>query len=345
MKKIGIVCEYNPFHEGHLYHIQQTKRAFPHSQIICAMSGNFVQRGQVAVFDKFSRARTALENGADIVVEMPVIGVLTSAGNFAKCGIKLLEGCGAEIISFGCETDNLELLIKTAKILKDEPIEFKTILKSKLATGMSYAKARHEALLNFLGQSPLATPNATLGVEYIINMVKSQPFLVKRHPNYSATAKRKEMDHPICNDDLSQVVTYCLQDLNYLLTLPDFGEGLAQRLFHSAQRYQKFSDIAMDVKTKRYAYTRIQRFMLCALLRITADKQQRFFKSHPNYARVLGVKRESLNLMSEILLPLITTPNICNEFLETDLFASTIYGLTRENSPNQSSEFSRLIIV
>jgi len=176
MRVLGLVTEYNPFHNGHKYHIEQSKEAVNADYTICVMSGNFVQRGAPALLNKWARAKMALLNGADLVIELPVCYVLQSAEHFAFGAVKLLDSLGiVDYICFGSEYGKIDLLDEIAQILINEPAELTYDIKLLLNNGCSYAKAREKAVLEYMKKRHLATevenilssPNNILGIEYL----------------------------------------------------------------------------------------------------------------------------------------------------------------------------------
>ncbi len=173
MKVNGIVAEYNPFHNGHKYHIEESKRKTGADYTIIAMSGNFVQRGAPALTDKYSRARMALENGADLVLELPVIYAASSAEYFAMGAVSLLDKLGIVThLSFGSESGDLNILSRIARILFKEPEEYRVLLQGKLREGLSYPTARTEAILRYCPsleayRNVFTSPNNILGIEYL----------------------------------------------------------------------------------------------------------------------------------------------------------------------------------
>ena len=171
MKTIGIIAEYNPFHQGHAYQIRQAKSAFGADFVVAAISGDFVQRGEPAIFDKYTRTAMALNCGADLVVELPVEFATGSAEDFASCGVALLDKLGAvDGNLFGSEEGALAPLQAAADVLLSEPEDFRLVLKDELANGFSYPAAREKALSAALeGQifAGIASPNNILGIEYL----------------------------------------------------------------------------------------------------------------------------------------------------------------------------------
>lgn len=187
---LAIIGEYNPFHNGHLYHLHKSIESVNANRTIAIISGNFVQRGNVSIIDKWSKARMALANGIDLVLELPCIYSISSAENFALGAIKTLNELKVvDTVSFGCETTDISLLKKFAEILTEEPDEFKSLLSHELSKGISFPKARENALLMYLNDirkyaNVLSSPNNILAIEYLkaLNITKStiEPLCIKR---------------------------------------------------------------------------------------------------------------------------------------------------------------------
>ena len=169
MKACGIVAEYNPLHTGHVYQMNKARQISQGDCIIVVMSGNFVQRGEPAVIDKYARTSAALKAGADIVVELPVYYALSSAENFAKGAVLTLNTMKAASICFGAETDNADCLAKISRTIISESPEYKAILNKTLAEGLSYPAARQTALLEYLPECKdiITGSNNILAIEYI----------------------------------------------------------------------------------------------------------------------------------------------------------------------------------
>lgn len=187
---LGIVAEYNPFHNGHLYHLEESKRQANADLSICVMSGNFTQRGNTAIIDKWSRAKMALESGVDLVLELPLIYSISSAENFAFGSISILNKLGiVDAISFGSEAGDMNILNAFAEILHEEPKEYLSLLEHELAKGVSYPQAREKAILMYLNDirkyaNVLSNPNNILGIEYLKTLKrfrsKIKPLTIKR---------------------------------------------------------------------------------------------------------------------------------------------------------------------
>lgn len=201
MLNFGIIAEYNPFHNGHLYHILQSKEKTKSENCIVVMSGNFVQRGEPAVLDKYKRAKSALLNGAAMVIELPVPFATGSADVFAFGAINLLEQSNIiDYLCFGVETDNLDFMKQISDILISEPKEYKDYLVKEISKGISYPTARQNAIECYISKNKeqfssfncqdlsfLKTPNNILGLEYIKALrglnSKIKPVAIKRKGN------------------------------------------------------------------------------------------------------------------------------------------------------------------
>jgi len=192
VKTVGIVSEYNPFHNGHKYHIEAAKEACGADYCVCIMSGSFVQRGEPAIFDKWTRAKMAVLNGADLVIELPVVYACQPAEIFALGAIKILNALGViDFLCFGSELGDTDALHSLARLLHNEPEAFKLLLKKQLELGVSYPRAVSAALTSYLGARSeavtgdiLGNPNNVLGIEYIKALMAIQssiePIAVKR---------------------------------------------------------------------------------------------------------------------------------------------------------------------
>lgn len=187
MKTVGLITEYNPFHNGHAYHIEKAKMLTGADRVIVVMSGDFVQRGAPAVMPKHLRTESALLSGASLIIELPVCFATGSAEYFAQGSISLLNQLGCiDSICFGSECGDLHLLKEIAQILADEPIEYQTALKQALKEGASFPAARQEALNIYSDKYSeiIASPNNILGIEYLKALAKihskMEPFTIKR---------------------------------------------------------------------------------------------------------------------------------------------------------------------
>ena len=171
-KILGIIAEYNPFHNGHLYHLENSKKITGCEYTIAIISGNFTQRGSTSIVDKWQKTKMALSNGIDLVIELPTLYAISSSENFADGAIKILNSLNiVDYLAFGTETNDISKLDKIAEILSDEPTEYKSILSNELKKGISFPKARENALSIYLNNDEysniLSFPNNILGIEYL----------------------------------------------------------------------------------------------------------------------------------------------------------------------------------
>ena len=151
MRVLGVIAEYNPFHNGHAYHLEQSKQESDADAVVCVISGNFVQRGNTSLVDKWTKTEMALLNGADLVIELPTVYSVSSAENFAEGSMKLLNSLGVvNSFSFGSECGDITTLNNIANVLHAEPKEYVTMLNRELELGSSFPKAREKAALLYL---------------------------------------------------------------------------------------------------------------------------------------------------------------------------------------------------
>ncbi len=243
MKNLGIVVEYNPFHNGHIFHIEQSKQITKSDNTIAVMSSNFVQRGEPSVLNKFSRTQSALENGVDLVLELPTPYSTASAELFSQAAVSILNKSGIiNSIAFGSECGDVSQLKTMAQILVDEPEAFKSEIKKALDTGVNFPTARAIALnnINPLFSELISSPNNILGVEYLKALIRLKsditPYTVTRsisnyhdealpinHSIASATSIRNNL-----KDDINSINSYVPKS-----TLLELHNSHEQQLFPS----------------------------------------------------------------------------------------------------------------
>lgn len=219
-KVLGIIAEYNPFHNGHLLHLEKSKKICDAQYSVCVMSGNFVQRGNTSIVNKWIRAEMALKSGVDLVLELPTVYSISSAENFAEGAIKLLNSLKiVDTISFGSENSDINVLNRISSVLHEEPKQYLEFLNSESKKGLSFPKARENAILLYLNDEKylniLNQPNNTLAIEYLKALKKYKshisPISVKREKVFynsncivdeyaSATAIRNMIIHEQFND-------------------------------------------------------------------------------------------------------------------------------------------------
>lgn len=262
MKIVGIIVEYNPFHNGHKYHIEKANELTGADYVVAVMSGNFVQRGTPAITDKYTRTKMALLNGVDVVYELPAYYASASAESFAFGAVSILNGLGSiDYLCFGAENDDLALMQTIAEILLKEPPTYKTILKKELAQGISFPLARKKALMPLLTdyednrvETLLKSSNSILGIEYIKALLKLNssivPIVLKRKGSgyneealpedstlSSATALRKNYEeykslnnyHLYVPDNVKQLLSEAEGHV-FPMELDDFSQFLYYKL-------------------------------------------------------------------------------------------------------------------
>jgi len=337
IKATGITAEYNPLHNGHVFHMEEARRLTGCDALVVAMSGDYVQRGEPAISDKWARTGSALASGADLVVEIPVICCLGDAGRYASAGVSLLEALGCSNIAFGSESADADQLVRTADFLCSNKKIIADIISDLTSDGMSYPAARAEAVSRLGGDVHIPeTPNDILALEYVMSMKHAVPVPVKRSGSgyndpltegrgyQSAAAVRDilreggddaldkcrvyvpEASHKMLADtgltfpdDWTNVLRYSVMSMSpdEIEACPSGGEGLANLLKKAVMEFDTWYGIISAVKSKRYTYTRISRLCMQVVIGISRDK---FTKDKPLYIRVLGFTDKGRQLLSEI---------------------------------------------
>ena len=340
MSAVGIIAEFNPLHTGH-------KRLIDHAHtigdtVICAISGNFVQRGDIAILSKPQRAKFALLCGADIVAEMPVLWSMSTAQNFAICGVWQLYNLGCDKIVFGSECGDIDALINAADVLNSDGFFAKVTEKAK--SGITFAVAREQVAAEMgVDFTLLRGANNNLGIEYILAAKKlnlpiefhtirrlgaghdsseiddgfvSSSFirdeLFKGNIGYTERFMPREIRGIIKNEHIASIEnleTAILATLRTKTTedfknLPDISEGLENKIFFSVRVATSLDELYNSIKTKRYTLARIRRLVLSAFLGF----DNRFFMTTPPYVRVLGFSANGLEHLKtpQGVIPVIT---------------------------------------
>jgi len=331
MKICAIICEYNPFHNGHLLHIREAKRISGADCILCLMSGNFVQRGEGAILDKFTRAKHAVLAGADIVIELPTVYATSNAELFATGAVQILSSIPSlNCLCFGAETADTDVFLRAATLLNEEPEEVSAQIKRLTDDGWSFAKARAEAWKSILPIDLMRSPNNILGIEYTRAILKRNAHIsilpIPRLGNgyhsdnlngefASATAIRKAIDDGISVE--KYLPEYIFPDLSFtdknvldslekyalLVNTPqqiakvcDCTEGLENAFKKSAVQE---GTLAEQLTSARYTSSRIRRIALQNLLGIEEEFIRKCLKSKL-YLRVLATKKGRKDLLSEL---------------------------------------------
>ena len=331
MKICAIICEYNPFHNGHLHGLREAKRLSGADAVLCIMSGNFVQRGESAIMDKYTRAKHALQAGADAVIELPTVFATSNAELFAKGAISILSAIpSVKTLCFGCENADKTAFKLAARYLNDEPAEVAAKIKELVSLGIGFAKARANAWAGYIPLDLLCSPNNILGLEYTrailakdadVDILPIQRIgngyndaqLNEKFP--SAKAIRKAIKD--CESVENQVPEFVLKDLptqieNLLETLEkhailsmdkatlarvcDCSEGLENAFKKTAESPNSLTE---TLTSARYTTSRIRRIALQALLGIEEDFIRECLTT-PLYLKVLAVKKDSANILNAL---------------------------------------------
>ncbi len=340
---IGIVAEFNPFHEGHAYLLREARQRFSADFVVIAMSGDFVQRGEPAIFSKYDRTRAALEGGADLVLQLPVMFSTGAAEDFAAAAVALLDRTGiCDQLLFGSESGDLPLLQRAADFLAEErrcpPAAvteneqiccFRRLLRRGQAEGLSYPRARAAALSAVLDMPADLLPNDVLGTEYLKAIRQQgspmQPLLIPRERGFqSAHSIRREMlaaqeqgtgrrESIRCADDYSDMLSYQLLRLQRegisFSVFQDVSEELARSIARQSRERHSFSERIEILKTKNLTHARISRALLHILLEIRREDCDRTkAEGFLSCLRVLGVSRRGRGLLSQLPAPLMVSP-------------------------------------
>lgn len=336
MRIAGIIAEYNPFHQGHAYHIAQTRRLSACGWVVAVMDGHFTQRGEPTCLDKWTRVQMALLCGVDAVFELPALFAVRTADVFALGGVFILSSLGADILSFGCEPAGISLLDAMTELSLAEPDAVQQKIRRNLQDGKSHARARGEAYADFLHLSPDAInrPNTILALEYrkALRTLHSsmEALAVPRLGDYhddsleqgiaSASAIREairsgrgaealrhipQAARPLLQnackshapDDLLLHRLRSMQPED-IAALPDAPEGIEMRVKRCAETADSWQNLIDQVKCRRYTRARITRLCAHALMGMKGD----LAASHPlpHYARLLGMRRDAAPLLREL---------------------------------------------
>lgn len=358
MEIIGIVAEYNPFHNGHLYQIQKIKEKYPDSILVAVVSSTFTQRGTVSILNKWTKTKIALDNHIDIVIELPFVYATQSSDIFAKGAVALLNKLKVTRIIFGTERDNLNELSLSADIQLNNK-EYHKLVKLYLSKGLNYPTATNKALEDLTGQV-VTTPNDLLALSYI-KEIKSNNYQIK-YENIKRTSSYHgiEINNNITsasnirklyqeNKDIDNLIPYSKEqlykvDMNKFLPLLKYqiflnqdnlnkyqtvDEGIEGRIIKYITKSSTYEELINNTKTKRYTYNKISRMLLHILISFTKEEAQNI---NIDYIRLLGFSpngKHYLNkIKKELDVPLITgyKKNI-SKVLDIELRTTKIYTL------------------
>lgn len=367
MEVIGIICEYNPFHNGHLYHIKKIKEMYPDSLIILVLNGYFLERGEISILSKEAKTKIALAHGVDIILELPVIYGTQSADTFASISLKILNNFHVSKIIFGSESNNIEKIKEIASKQLDE--EYNKLVKEYLDNGLNYPTALAKALnidFEFL-------PNDLLGISYtkaiIQNNYNIEPITIKRTSAYHDTSSN---DHIVSasnirekiknNEDITKYVPINIKDFinntnydNYFRLLKykintdndlneylDVDEGIEYRLLEYINKSKKIDEFINNIKTKRYTYNKLNRMFIHILLSFLKTDNVDI-----EYIKILGFNSNGKKYLNSIKenLEIPTSINKDSIQYKYEIKASIIYDLINNTNTYEFEQRNKPIII
>lgn len=370
MDVIGIICEYNPFHKGHIYHIKKIKEMYPDSIIIACISSSFTQRGEVSILNKWEKTKLALENNIDLVVEIPFVYSTQSADKFAFAAIKILNELKVEKIVFGSESNDIEKIKEIAKIQINNQ-DFDKKVKQYLEIGNNYPTSLSLALKDF-NIDIINDPNDLLGISYVKEILKNkyniEPITIKRTNNYHGNNKgliisaseirnllkenKSVKEYITYNENLLYKNTEYFKLLKYeIITHKDslneidaVDEGIESRIIKSLSKSKSLEELISNIKTKRYTYNKINRMLIHILVNLKKEETSLDI----DYIRILGFNSKGKNYLKtikkETSIPIITKyKDINSPLLEIEKKASYIYALIVNDNSIIDKEFTKPI--
>lgn len=373
MKVIGIIAEYNPFHNGHLYQIKKIKELYKDSIIIVVLNGNFTQRGDVSIINKWIKTDIILKNSIDLVIELPIFYGINNANIFAKGALEILNDLKIDTLIFGSENDNIDDLIAASNI-KINNKNYDLLVKKYLDSGNNYAYSSLNAIKHLTGIS-INKPNNILALCYIEEIIRNNYNIevvnIKRTNEYhsknitnisSASAIRtalknnenisvavpdetlKNLNDIVYLDDYYDLIKYKILSCDDLTIFHDVIEGIDKRLKKYIIISDSLDEFILKVKTKRFTYNRIKRILLYILL----DIKKNDITNVKNYIRPLGFNSNGIKYLNRIKgtlsLPLVSCYSKNKDLLSLEYKANLIYSLKTNNVNNNiKNEFNKPI--
>ena len=345
MEIIGIIAEYNPFHNGHIYHINKIKELYSNSLIVLVLNGYFLERGEVSIISKYNKTILALEHNIDIVVELPVLYGTQSADTFSEISIKILNELGVQKIIFGSESNDISKLTNLAK----KQIENELDIRKYLSEGLNYPTSLNKAL-----ESDIKNPNDILGITYIKTILKNkyniEPITIKRTNDYhdiesndniiSASNIREKIKNNIdinsflpntkyinkINDELLfKLLKYKINTCDNLKQYLTVDEGLDNKLKKEINKCNSVEELITKIKSKRYTYNRLKRMLIHILLEIKKEDANLLL----NHIHLLGFNKIGQNYINTIKkqtnIPILTKIDENDKVRNIEIKASILY--------------------
>ena len=360
MKSVGIICEYNPFHNGHLHHLNKIKELFPKHSIILVMSGNFTQRGDTSIINKWDKTEIALKMGVDLVIELPFVFATQSADTFAKASIQILKEMNIDYLVFGSETNDVKKLEELADIQLNNK-KYNKLIKEYLDEGLNYPTALSKSLYDLTGLK-MNKPNDILGITYIREIKKQEasiiPVTIKRNNDYngldlednitSATSIRHALKNennidkyvpefvsPYLKNNLHFIDNYynilkykILTEKEFIKNYKTVDEGIENRINKYIIKCKNLDELILKIKTKRYTYNKLNRMFTHILCNFTKEEADEF--ENIEYIRILGFSSNGRNYLKGVKdntnIPIITNySKLKNKMLELEFRSTCVY--------------------
>lgn len=362
MQVIGIVTEYNPFHNGHLYQIKKIKEMYPGSVIIVAMSGNYTMRGEISVLDKWNKTNIAINNGIDIVLEIPFIYSNQSSDIFSYAALKMLNEFKIEKLVFGSETNNIDLLSLASSVQIDNK-KFDSLVKDFMSKGYNYPSSIGKSIYELTGIK-IKESNDILGVSYIKEILKNKynikPISIKRTNNFKTNTKKsniisayeireflnknesikeyvpnnvtpyiKKVDY----EKLFNLIKYkVISEKNSLNKYHLIDEGIENRIYEGVIKCDNYDDLVKYISNKRVTINKVNRILINIFVGLTKEEAS---NKELSYIKILGLSKNGKKYYSKIKKDI--NIKVCNKFekdiMNTELKASYLYSIiTNDNT-------------
>lgn len=349
MKSVGIICEYNPFHKGHIHHINMVKKLYPDYVIIAVINGSYTQRGDFSLIDKWQKTKIAL-NYVDLVVELPFVFGTQAADIFTKGSTDILKALQIDAFVFGSESADTNKLKEIIKIQKTEKYNKK--IKNYLNLGFNYPTSQAKALKDF-NITLENNPNDLLGLGYIRNLENIEVKAIKRTDDYHISGSNirkaikekqnvskylpKETISELNNlhfwDDYFELLKYKIITSKDLSIYQTVDEGIENKLKKNILKAKNIDELIKSVKSKRYTYNKIKRMLLHILCAFTKEEANRC--KNIEYIRVLGFnekgKKYLNSIKKEISVPIITTYDKTYEMMRIEDRVNNIYNIKKDD--------------
>lgn len=367
MQIIGIVTEYNPFHNGHLYQIKKIKEMYPDSVIIVAMSGNYTMRGEISVLDKWNKTNIAINNGIDIVLEIPFIYSNQSSDIFSYAALKMLNEFKIEKLVFGSETNNIDLLSLASSVQIDNK-KFDSLVKDYMSKGYNYPSSIGKSIYELTGIK-IKESNDILGVSYIKEILKNKynikPISIKRTNNFKTNTKKsniisayeireflnknesikeyvpnnvtpyiKKVDY----EKLFNLIKYkVISEKNFLNKYHLIDEGIENRIYEGVIKCDNYDDLVKYISNKRVTINKVNRILINIFVGLTKEEAS---NKELSYIKILGLSKNGKKYYSKIKKDI--NIKVCNKFekdiMNTELKASYLYSIITNDKSIFNSE-------